>query len=78
MKKLTETPEFYRKFVGLVQLSSIPVTVSINDKHIVVDFPDDPVVPLLTLTQKEWNEWSSERILNIAGVELNDVPEKIE
>ena len=75
MRPLQERTDFYRKFVGLVQLSSIPLTLKLVPDGIVIDFPDHAMVQSVILTQQEWEEWSTEQILNTAGVQLNDIPE---
>jgi hypothetical protein len=74
-KPLQQQTDFYRKFVGVAQLSSVPLHMSVCGQYLTLASSDDVVVPLATLTHKEFMEWTAEKILSIAGVELNDLPE---
>ena len=61
--------EFYRKFMGLQQCSKAPLTMVIGgDGYINISLPADNDDPVCTLTRKEFMEWPSYKILEVAGV----------
>lgn len=60
---------FYRKFMGLQQCSRHPLAMTIGETGtITVSLPDDISTPLCTLSRKEFMEWPSYKILELAGV----------
>ena len=63
---------FYRKFIGLTQCSAEkPLNLTISDDTVTLKKGLENIA-ILTLSHSEFLEWSSHKILNKAGVKIND------
>jgi hypothetical protein len=65
-------PEFYRKYAGLCQCSAErPLMMTVTDDCVHLKKGMDNTT-ILIMSHAEFLEWSSHKILNKAGVKIND------